>query len=168
MIVFCTNVDDSNIIKIIIGPESQALNAVNGLINIDLDEILETIKNIPASKNIIQISFCNNEDDVTRFLSQNSSKINSISKSDTQRKIRKAKCPTCSGDALIDSEGNIHPCEACLKIDAFKRGLEKGQKQAESQKRKSQPKRKSSSSKRKTILMEYDNGESKDNKCDMD
>lgn len=37
-------------------------------------------------------------------------------------------CKKCgdSGKALIDSKGNIHDCEACLKIDAYLKGKKEG------------------------------------------
>lgn len=168
MIVFCTTVDDSNIVKIVIGPETQALNAINGLINIDLDQIMEVIRNVPASKNIIQISFCNDEDSVQKFLNQNSIKSNMISKDIiNNQKPKKVKCPTCYGDALIDSDGNIHPCESCIKIEAYKKGLEKGSESK--RKRKTTRKKKTTTKKTNQILMEIDdNGKSEDNKHIMD
>lgn len=169
MIIFCTTVDDSNIVKIVIGPETQALNAINGLINIDLDQIMEVIKNIPASKNIIQISFCNDEDSVQKFLNQNSIKNNIMPKDIiNNQKPKKIKCPTCYGDALIDSDGNIHPCESCIKIEAYKKGLEKGKSESK-RKRKTTRKKKTTTKKTNQILMETDdNGKSEDNKHIMD
>lgn len=169
MIVFCTTVDDSNIVKIVIGPETQALNAINGLINIDLDQIMEVIRNVPASKNIIQISFCNDEDSVQKFLNQNSIKSNMISKDIiNNQKPKKVKCPTCYGDALIDSDGNIHPCESCIKIEAYKKGLEKGKSES-TKKKKPQKRKKTSTRKTNQILMEKtDNDKFENDKHIMD
>lgn len=37
-------------------------------------------------------------------------------------------CPECGekGKALVDSEGNILPCKACLQIDAYQQGKKEG------------------------------------------
>lgn len=174
MIVFCMKNEDTNLLKIIIGPETRAMSSVSGLITVDLDEILEVLRSNPLNKNMLQVSFCESEEEVRKFLNENATikRVLDGDKNDILPSIpskpRKVKCPTCSGDALIDSEGNIHPCEACLKIDAYKKGIEKGMEQAK-------PKRKRSTSKRKTItkknsiLMEYrDNGKFEDDTSDMD
>lgn len=174
MIVFCMKNEDTNLLKIIIGPETRAMSSVSGLVTMDLDEIIDILKSNPLNKNMLQVSFCENEDEVRKFLSENAT-IKRVIEGDRngeippiQSKPRKVKCPTCSGDALIDSEGNIHPCESCLKIDAYKKGIEKGMQQAKPKRKRSTNKRKTTT-KKNSILMEYDdNGKFEDDTSNMD
>lgn len=171
MICFCTTQNDHNVVKIIIGPETQALTVLNGPISIDLDTIMNVIKSMPNKKNIIQISFCEDEEWIQDYINEHSEYVGPQKLSDgNERKLfpennksssQSKKCPTCSGNGLIDSEGNVHQCESCMKIDAYQKGLKTGLERAAEENKKKKSNSSTSSRKRSTSSRKKNSGDSK-------
>lgn len=178
MICFCTTQNDHNVVKIVIGPETQALTVLNGPISIDLDTIMNVIKSMPNKKNIIQISFCEDEEWIQDYINEHSEYVgpqklsdgnerklfpenNDTNKSSYKPPSASKKCPTCSGYGLIDSEGNVHQCESCMKIDAYQKGLRIGLERAAEENKKKKSNSSISSRKRSTSSRKKNSGDSK-------
>lgn len=175
MICFFTTQNDHNVVKIVIGPETQALTVLNGPISIDLDTIMNVIKSMPNKKNIIQISFCEDEEWIQDYINEHSEYVGPQKLSDgNERKLflennkssyrsssQSKKCPTCSGNGLIDSEGNVHQCESCMKIDAYQKGLKTGLERAAEENKKKKSNSSTSSRKRSTSSRKKNSGDSK-------
>lgn len=144
MLVFDKRNNDTNVIKIIFGEESFQQFYFDGCLNINLNDLLSKLDPENKMKNILSFSFCEREDELSGYIksymgidnsvsvgSQNldirTEDINVASENNSNQKMNhNQKCPTCGSYALIDHEGNVKECEACMKINAYLKGKQAG------------------------------------------
>lgn len=127
MVTFLKTVDDTAIIRLILGKESKIQTSVNGEDIVNIDDYYNIISNNDNIKHaMLSVTYCANEQDIMKYIKDHESKFEKKSvdsdsidkKHDEEEKSYDFTCPVCqSNEGLIDKDGHTHPCVSCMTID---------------------------------------------------